>query len=353
MLAEYPPDFVLNDAKATAHRNFQPGGNPVNSWRRRIYAFPKLGGREFGGFRIGGGGLGNLLFPFARCAIASRRYGLVRINPTWRSLHVGPLLRREYDSRFYGDLFHDTFGVTGAGKSLILGLSRRIDEMGLTSITGDSNSWRPRVVVFEGLGRFFEDILLDYEMVRDEIFAVSRLEHTAHLPDLRRDSIGVHVRLGDFSAAPIDGARMIPHSNARVPLVWYLRIIRAIRECAGKDIPVDLYSDGSDEELRELLALKNVRRRFYKSALADMLALSRCGILIGSSGSTFSMWASYLGRMPSIWYPREAAVRLYSEGESFEGELSSGESLPERLRADVKALVRLSSVGKKDRSCAE
>jgi hypothetical protein len=45
------------------------------------YAFPQLGdGNEFGLFRLGGTGLSNMLFTWARCLVLARRYGLQRIR---------------------------------------------------------------------------------------------------------------------------------------------------------------------------------------------------------------------------------------------------------------------------------
>ena len=53
--------------------------------------------------------------------------------------------------------------------------------------------------------------------------------------------------------------------------------------------------------------------------MADLLALSRSELLI-ASGSTFSMWASYLGRMPVIWYPGRLKQKLYFDNEALEVE---------------------------------
>lgn len=305
-----------------------------------IYAFPKLGGYECGGLRLGGGGLGNILFPFARCALASKRMNLKRINPSWSALHVGPFLRGERDSRFYGNLFSNTFGISGVRKSMIMRLGQWVREKDISDLEIRLKSVRPKVVVFEGLGNLFNDILRDHRQILGEILAISLPENTAHLTEFDGRGIGVHVRMGDFGRAPVDGARLEMHSNRRVPLEWYVAMIRAIRAHACWDLPVHLFSDGHDDELREVLSLPNVNRRVFNSSLADLLALSRCGLLIGSSGSTFSMWASYFGRMPVIWYPRLNAPKLYSQSERFEGDLPLGDSLPEKLRVDIKSMLQ-------------
>lgn len=305
-----------------------------------IYAFPKLGGYECGGLRLGGGGLGNLLFPFARCAVASKRLGLKRINPSWSAVHLGPIFRGERDSRFYGNLFSNKFGVSGLRKSIIMRLGQHVREIDIPILDLRRKSLRPKVVVFEGLGDFFNDILHDSRQILEEILAISLPENTVHLAEFNGRGIGVHVRMGDFGRAPVAGTRLEMHGNRRVPLEWYVAMIRSVRAHACADYPVHLFSDGHDSELRELLCLPNVHRRGFNSSLADLLALSRCGLLVGSSGSTFSMWASYLGRMPVIWYPRLNPPKLYSRSERFEGDLFPGDSLPEKLKVDIKSILQ-------------
>ena len=54
---------------------------------------------------VWGGGLGNLLFIFARSIVLAEKINSQIIWPTWPSIKVGPWIRREKDKRFYGDLF--------------------------------------------------------------------------------------------------------------------------------------------------------------------------------------------------------------------------------------------------------
>lgn len=91
--------------------------------------------------------------------------------------------------------------------------------------------------------------------------------------------------------------------NVRTPCKWFINVINTIRGIAGYEVPVTIFSDGHDSELSELLQLPQVFRASAASALSDMLTLSRSKLLITSSGSTFSSWASYLGQCPTIWHP--------------------------------------------------
>ena len=97
---------------------------------------------------------------------------------------------------------------------------------------------------------------------------------------------------------------------------------------AGRDVPAQVFSDGSDEELAGLLALPAVRRMDYGSGLGDMLGLSRSRLLI-ASGSTFSMWGSYLGQVPAIWHPRKLLQHVLIEHPEREIEWAPGGPLPD------------------------
>jgi hypothetical protein len=88
-----------------------------------------------------------------------------------------------------------------------------------------------------------------------------------------------------------------------------------------------VFSDGTDEELAALLALPAVQRRDYGSGLGDMLGLSRSKLLI-ASGSTFSMWGSYLGQVPTIWHPRKLLQHVLLEHPDREIEWAHGNALP-------------------------
>jgi hypothetical protein len=89
----------------------------------------------------------------------------------------------------------------------------------------------------------------------------------------------------------------------RTPLEWFCDTLQTLRNSAGKDLPAILISDGTPEDLAPLLKCGNVRLPAERSAISDLLILSRTRFLIGSGGSSFSAWASFLGRMQTIVHP--------------------------------------------------
>jgi hypothetical protein len=145
--------------------------------------------------------------------------------------------------------------------------------------------------------------------VREELVSITRPQHLKGLMAPHEKSIVLHVRLGDFVAP--EGESRIPSGAwcTRMPLPWYQSAIAACRRTLGSDTPVRVFSDGSDDELRPLLSIPRVRRASFGTSIADLHALSTAHVFIASGGSTFSMWASYLGRMPVVWHPRPIEVQ--------------------------------------------
>jgi len=265
-------------------------------------------------------GLGNLLFPWARAVVATDKYGLTPIWPTWFQPRVGPFLRREKDKRLYFDLFsRPSYYVGGIRKLRLLRAAERISEATINddpaalATTGERN----RIVEFSGMGGYFQSILTDHDLVRRELINMTRPHHKRSLAFDFSGSVSVHVRMGEFTVPSDASVLKTGAENLRHPMSWYAEQVTRIRRACGRDITAYVFSDGTDEELAELLALPNTRRMFFGSSLGDLLALSRAEVLV-ASGSTFSMWASYLGRMPVIWHTGQIRQRLYYDRPDFE-----------------------------------
>jgi hypothetical protein len=109
------------------------------------------------------------------------------------------------------------------------------------------------------------------------------------------------VRRGDF--ADVRGTESYTgRRNVRLPIEWYVAAVRALRKQVGRALPFLLFSDGSDVELGPLLEEAGVSRYHNRNALSDLLLLSKARVIV-ASGSTYSMWASFLGQAPTIWFP--------------------------------------------------
>jgi hypothetical protein len=257
-----------------------------------VYAYVAFGGTDIGFIRVGGPGLGNLLFPWARATIQEHRHRLVSLAPTWPQLKVGPLLRREPDKRLYlGLMSSRPRDVHGLRRAWVLARVPRVPESELAAAL---ESGGDRVVVFAGMTGLFSPLRGHAALVRE---ALAKITLPAHQCLDEDPFIGVHVRLGDFQRP---AGRADPGQwNLRTPIAWYCHTVEELRRSlTGATIRV--FSDGTSCELAPLLSMPGVTRAREHSALASIWSLSRATAIVGS-GSTFSMWAAFLGGTPVVW----------------------------------------------------
>jgi hypothetical protein len=128
--------------------------------------------------------------------------------------------------------------------------------------------------------------------------------------------------------------------NMGIPIDWYVATIEEVRKEIGMNVVTYVISDAENCELDQLLKLGNTRRLHFGSSIADLIALSRSKMLI-ASGSTFGMWASYLGRMPSLYYPGQLKQRLYIERPEWEDEWHGSGRLPTKVIEGFKEILAL------------
>lgn len=283
------------------------------------FVYPKLSPFDLWVFRIFGPGLGNLLFPWARAVLLAQHAGFRLISPTWPQFKVGTLFRRELDARHYAGLFTVSPGsLNGMARVRRLALARRLQETDAAlAVDGD-------VVEVSGMNAMFEPLKGHHAAIRTALIQITKSEHSQGLSHDFANSISMHVRMGDFTVPTSTEDIHRGTANMRVPLSWYIDIAKGIRARYGQHLRIHVFSDGTDEELRPLWALENCQRLGFGSAIADLLALSNSNMLI-ASGSTFSMWASYLGRMPVVWHPGQKKQSLYGGTGPMEAEMGQFE----------------------------
>lgn len=248
-----------------------------------LYINPVLSDRDFGFFRIGGPGLANCMFVAARAAVLSQKLKVPMLRPTWERLGIGQWLRRERDKRFYSRLFNNASEICGTRKLLIRLLHRHVSEAdAMTALKG--------VVDVSGLGRYFEDFSLCADEVRRYFFEHIAPSAIANVPSGKQDFVAIHVRLGDYP------------EHWRTNINWYVNVVKLVanRRCGKSAQRFWLFSDGTDEELEPLICMNNVERVYFGNAVADMVAISRSKLLIGSD-STFSAWGAFLGDIPAVF----------------------------------------------------
>lgn len=239
------------------------------------YFYPKLSNTDLGIIRIGGPGLANCMFFASKAYIRYINEGGRYISPTWNKFSIGPYIRKERDKRGYMRIFNN-FGVCGFRKILFIMLNK----LGMI-----------KCEIFSELGDYFTD-LQPYQKEIASFFRNIVYPQTIAKVDGNKlkDSVAIHVRLGDYPAA------------YRISIQWYKKIILEILNNNPTQRFI-LFSDGSNEELKELLSISNVDRVFFGNAFADMWAISKCKMLIAAD-STFSAWGAFLGNIPIIFNKR-------------------------------------------------
>lgn len=295
---------------------------------RQIYTYPRLSKTDLLVIRIGGNGLGNLLFTWARCLSVSRRHNWRMVWPTWYSHKPKNKRVNPYDIRTYGDLFRPTPDyISGPMK-----LRQLIFRKWIAETEAQLQTPKPGCVVqFCGLEGKFRPFLQDRLLVRSELLAMTREQHLAGFRAADPAPIGIHVRRGDFVQRG-SYEKMVASHNSLLPLSWYIKALESVRERLGKAERAYVFSDGKDDELAPLLSMANVRRVEFGSSIADILALSRSRLLI-ASGSTFSQWASYLGQVPTISHPGKIDQPLLLEKPQKEIEWAPGDMMPDWIPA--------------------
>jgi len=309
---------------------------------RKVYIYPKFSKYEFFGFRIGGNGLGNLLFIFARAVIYAKKYQLELINPTWRSVKLGTILRGERDSRAYSNLFDKPMGISGIKKFFLLFFAKKYPENKLLELIkgiSDNQEINSQIVIeCTGHEGFFEGLIGYRLLIRNKLLSIITDSNIQNIKNHQlNDGIVVHIRMGDFQPVPGELSKIKPFLNYRLPIAWYICMIDKIRERAGIETPVYIFSDGRTSQLSEILCKENIFRIDTGNSISDMISLSSGAILIGS-GSTFSMWASFLGGMPSIWYPSLHPYELLEDQNIYEGEINFNDQLPEKLLINISSI---------------
>lgn len=284
------------------------------------YVYPKFSEIELPGIRVAGPGLGNLLFIYSRAIVFAKKENRKMIYPTWTSFRIGPWLRHERDKRLYNNLFRNTSGsVSGVRKWLLLWTQPKSEYD-----HQKENNEKITVFSYNHMKMDFSDLTDYYSDIYSTLIRELQPQNYTIVKNKER-VVSVHVRLGDFA---MNNTELLKQgvNNIRTSIEWYLRILTQIQDQV-ENIEFHIFSDGSDEELKEILALKNTKRVFYGSSIADIFAMAQSKLIV-SSGSSFSLWARFLGQSCCISAPGQMKCSaLCKNSESFEVEYDDCDAL--------------------------
>jgi hypothetical protein len=279
--------------------------------RQRLYGYPDMGRT----------GLGHSLLAWARCVVWCEITGATMLAPRWMRLRIGPYLRGERDKREYFKLFKSGGRISGLTRTAILCTATQTkaidghfseDIFSEDFLVQKSGSRRGHVVVFNNAAsnnevKFFSAVWGHSKLLHESFLRIVRAKY---IPKVSSQSVAVHVRMGDFSTA--QNAEDLLKNNTRLPLDWYIAEVQKLSAKLKPAPAITVYSDGTDDQLEKLLALPNVTRAAKQESVTDLLCMTKSAALV-ASGSGFSLWASFLGQVPTIYYPGRKRVQAHDD----------------------------------------
>jgi glycosyltransferase involved in cell wall biosynthesis len=248
-------------------------------------------------------GLGNLMLIWAKAFVFSQLNNIPLVVSHWWGIRLGAILRKERTNRLYLGQFKETSIVRLAKGLLKSKLARVVKEPPIKPAQPTDDS--PRVYLFNELTlqtNPFQDLWEHRKALKLAIHDMLTLRMKNRVNELPSLAIGLHIRRGDFKKG-----------STLTPLRFFIEAIQSIRTLENAELPALVFSDGTEEELSEVLALPYTSRATTNPEIIDILALSKSKYLILSYGSTFGYWAAFLSNAtvirPKDWIERIAPDR--------------------------------------------
>ena len=117
---------------------------------------------------------------------------------------------------------------------------------------------------------YFGDIRNHRDFIRGQLFAMIRDQYKREPDALRPPVVAVHVRRGDFRSLRV-GEDFAHFGLVRTADQYFADLIEQIRHVSGWDLPVTVFSDGTDDEIATLTRIAIAR----PSSIA--FTAGRCG----------------------------------------------------------------------------
>ena len=225
-------------------------------------------------FRLGGFGLGNILFPFCRALCASLEHGAHLLYPHYNQIQPRNFLR-ELNIKSLRNYSYDFnklkwISLPQNKSAIIFYLNKFEDETHL-----DSHKY----IYFEGLKNYFYDFFEYREIIR-EFFYFSLHRHLK----IDHKTVAFHIRLGDF----LINKQSISPEKIRFSFDFFLK----------RSFKIKIFSDSNLSQLKDYINLselpENVSLERSKSPLIDIIGMSQSEFICGSPQSTFVEWARFL-----------------------------------------------------------
>lgn len=258
-------------------------------------------------------GLANKLLVWANAFLYSHHNKKKLVTTGWLKLHIGPFLRKERSKRLYYKFFNRT-----SPASRILLFIYKIRFKVVHNPRPDTLPEERTIQIFDKVPHhsdYFVNLRESRILVKEAFGRLIRKEILEELESYPHPIVAAHIRMGDF--------RKLNHTQdfknlgaTRTPLEYFKNIFIKINEYTNKSVPITIFTDGYENELKELVEIENVKIFSSNIDLIDMLLLSKAKVIITSAGSTFSYWSAFISEASIIHHPdhNEVKVRSKSDG---------------------------------------
>ncbi len=303
------------------------------------YGYPKLNGS----------GLGNLLWIWGKCFLWCKDHGIPIIAPNWVQIHPLRIFTLNPDLRLYWRYFTNKDYIKGWQKYYLLYKSKIIPIEMMNSKQSEFPREKSIVFIFSNMGDFTPLIGRQKE-IYSELLRITQ-PHFSTMKRSKPPFVAIHIRRGDFCKGTKEELQA-GKTNLQIPLNWYIAALSALRETIGYPFQAIVFSDGTDKDIEPLLKEPNIKRSCEKNALRDLLFMSSAAALIASR-SSFSLWASYLGQMPTLYYrgARPWNESIINSESAFELEPEWEENAPFPIKFSSSVASRISSAQGESHRC--
>jgi hypothetical protein len=257
-----------------------------------------------------GYGLGNELLPWARAFLASQLLDAKLLPPAfgmnrrayWWHFHTAPddwIYHRALEYLLPVVEFTESDYLRHGGGDVVTALqgfaaAHRLHER------------RAYLLVTHGLWGGYHHVEAARDFIRATLYqsryAAHNLLQLRERIDPHRVLVGMHVRLGDFSApgAPEDYRSA---ANMSLPIEWFCALARSLDRALGNGWQLLLLTDGTEEQLRPLTRQWPciTTNDLAPGDCSDVLALADADLLV-CSASTFSTLAAFLSDSPYVCF---------------------------------------------------
>jgi hypothetical protein len=265
-------------------------------------------------------GIGNQLFPLLKAHTFAHFNNLPVLVVGYHQFKIGPHLRNEKVKRNYNKFFifeKNIFFALADFLRINISYKKKIVEPAVIELENHrKNNLFFIFSVIPHWDDYFHDLRVHRELVLNIFYKLISPGILKNISNMDNPCIGVHIRMGDFRKMRSD-EDFSKLGAVRTPELYFIEMIKKIREINGAPLPVSVFTDGYKDEFECLFDLENINIIEGNKDIEDLLLLSRSKLIITSAGSTFSYWSAFLSTAAVILHPDDRTSKIRSDNSAF------------------------------------